>query len=413
MGKIQNIKITQLDTNNGQIEGLPKNPRFIKDNRFKQLVKSIEDAPEMLDYRTLLVFPHEKKYVIIAGNMRFRACKELGYKELPCYVLPEETPAEKLREYAIKDNIGFGADDWDILMNEWDTEELKDWGMEMPDDWKGEEEETEVVEDEIPEEVETRCKRGDVWQLGEHRLMCGDSTKSEDVEKLMNGERADIAFTSPPYGVNDGTLREHKVAGKPSHASENFYQEYDDKMTNWPQLVEQSWQRMHEYTDQQFINIQMLSDNKRELMQWVARHSDNICDILIWDKGHAAPQIQPNIVSNNFEFIFVFGADNSNRVLKYGNFHGNYEAILRIGTGQNEYADEHKAVFPIEFAAEILKINGNAKSVLELFGGTGTTMIAAEQLGRKCYTMEIDSHYCDIILARWEKLTGKNAEKIN
>lgn len=134
MDRKKNIKLADIEPNKGQIEGLPQNPRFIKDNRFKQLVKSIEDAPEMLDPRPLIVFPHEKKYVIIAGNMRFRACKELGYKELPCYVLPEETPAEKLREYAIKDNIGFGADDWDILMNEWDTDELKDWGMELPND---------------------------------------------------------------------------------------------------------------------------------------------------------------------------------------------------------------------------------------------------------------------------------------
>lgn len=145
MDRKKNIKIADIEPNKGQIEGLPQNPRFIKDNRFKQLVKSIEDAPEMLDPRPLIVYPHEKKYVIIAGNMRFRACKELGYKELPCYVLPEETPAEKLREYAIKDNIGFGSDDFDLLMNEWDIDELKDWGMEMPDDWGGNNgEETEI-----------------------------------------------------------------------------------------------------------------------------------------------------------------------------------------------------------------------------------------------------------------------------
>lgn len=148
MNRTKNIKIADLEVNNGQIDGLPKNPRFIKDNRFKALVKSIEDAPEMLDYRTLLVFPHDKKFVIIAGNMRFRACKEIGYKELPCYVLPEETPAYKLREYAIKDNIGFGADDWDILMNEWDTQELKDWGYEFPKELDG----IEVNEDEMSEE---------------------------------------------------------------------------------------------------------------------------------------------------------------------------------------------------------------------------------------------------------------------
>ena len=172
MGKIQNIKITQLETNNGQIEGLPKNPRFIKDNRFKALVKSIEDAPEMLDYRTLLVFPHEKKYVIIAGNMRYRACKELGYKELPCYVLPEETPAEKLREYAIKDNIGFGADDFDLLMNEWDIDELKDWGYELPND---------IAETNNPYTTKTDVPQYEVQ--GENPLITDlyDSEKSEEL----------------------------------------------------------------------------------------------------------------------------------------------------------------------------------------------------------------------------------------
>lgn len=160
MSRQKNIKIADLEVNNGQIEGLPKNPRFIKDNRFKALVKSIEDAPEMLDPRPLIVYPHEKKYVIIAGNMRFRACKELGYKELPCYVLPEETPAEKLREYAIKDNIGFGQDDWDLLSNEWDAEELKEWGMETPEDWG---EDTEI--EDIDEEEETEEKNEEAENL--------------------------------------------------------------------------------------------------------------------------------------------------------------------------------------------------------------------------------------------------------
>jgi DNA modification methylase len=135
--------------------------------------------------------------------------------------------------------------------------------------------------------------------------------------------------------------------------------------------------------------------------------------MLIWDKGHAAPNIHPNIVSNNFEFIFVFGDDNANRTLKHGNFRGTYGAIVRVGVGQNEYADIHKAVFPVALPAEILNINGNAKSVLDLFGGTGTTMIAAEQLGRKCFMMELDPKYCTIIIARWEKLTGQKAVKLN
>lgn len=133
--EIKTIKIKDLATNDGQIEGLPKNPRQIRDHRYEKLKKSIEDAPEMLQLRELLVYPHGGKFVIIGGNMRYRACKELGYKELPCKVLDAETPVEKLRQYAIKDNENFGEYDWDIVANEWDTAEIEDWGVELPTDW--------------------------------------------------------------------------------------------------------------------------------------------------------------------------------------------------------------------------------------------------------------------------------------
>lgn len=129
----RNINTSFLLLNSGQIEGLPKNPRFIRDERFNALKKSIEDAPEMLALRELIVYPFNGKYVVIGGNMRLRACKDLGYKELPCKILDVETPPEKLREYAIKDNIGFGQDDFDILADEWNQDELNDWGMELPD----------------------------------------------------------------------------------------------------------------------------------------------------------------------------------------------------------------------------------------------------------------------------------------
>ncbi len=106
MEDIKNIKISELELNKGQVEGLPKNPRFIRDERYKALVKSIENAPEMLRLRELLVVQHGKKFVVIGGNMRLRACRDLGFKTVPCKVLPEDTPVEKLREYAIKDNQG-------------------------------------------------------------------------------------------------------------------------------------------------------------------------------------------------------------------------------------------------------------------------------------------------------------------
>ena len=135
MEQIKDIDIKRLELNKGQVEGLPKNPRFIRDERYKALVKSIEDAPEMLKLRELLVVEHGSKFVVIGGNMRLRACKELGMETVPCKVLPADTPVAKLREYAIKDNNGFGEDDWDILANEWDAEELEDWGMETPMTW--------------------------------------------------------------------------------------------------------------------------------------------------------------------------------------------------------------------------------------------------------------------------------------
>ena len=135
MENIQDIDIKRLELNKGQVEGLPKNPRFIRDERYKALVKSIEDAPEMLKLRELIVVEHGSKFVVIGGNMRLRACKELGMETVPCKVLPADTPVAKLREYAIKDNNGFGEDDRDVLANEWDAEELEDWGVELPMDW--------------------------------------------------------------------------------------------------------------------------------------------------------------------------------------------------------------------------------------------------------------------------------------
>lgn len=131
--EITYIKIKNLVENTGQIEGLPKNPRFIKDERFKKLVKSIQDDPEMLEMRECLVVPFGDKFVVIAGNMRFKACKELGYAEIACKVLDPKTPVQKLKAITIKDNVPFGDHDWDLLANEWDSIELFEWGLELPE----------------------------------------------------------------------------------------------------------------------------------------------------------------------------------------------------------------------------------------------------------------------------------------
>ena len=186
------IPLSKIEPNRGQIVGLPKNPRLIRDEKFEKLKKSISEDIEMTALREILVIEHDGKYVIIGGNMRFRAMQDLGIKEAPCKVIPADTDVEKLRAYIIKDNAGFGDWDWDDLANEWCDDPLSDWGVDV---WEAEQEKqsegtTEVEEDGFDEEKDTvvcRCKRGDVWQLGNHRVMCGDSTSEEDVAKWRGG----------------------------------------------------------------------------------------------------------------------------------------------------------------------------------------------------------------------------------
>lgn len=159
------IPLSEIELNEGQLNGLPSNPRFIKDEKFASLVRSLQESPEFLKARPLLVFQMRNgKYITIAGNMRLRALRELGAKDVPCYVFPKSTSVKKLREYTIKDNMAYGQIDWENIANEWEPEELKDWDFEMPEDWlseapelpKNEEEEaTTGTEAEKQPEVET------------------------------------------------------------------------------------------------------------------------------------------------------------------------------------------------------------------------------------------------------------------
>ena len=126
----QLINIKQIEANNGQIKGLPKNPRFIRDSRYEALLKSIQDFPEMMELRELIVFPFDGKFITIAGNMRLKAVKELKYIEVSCKILRADTPVERLKEIVIKDNISFGQNDFDILANEFEIEDIKEWGFE-------------------------------------------------------------------------------------------------------------------------------------------------------------------------------------------------------------------------------------------------------------------------------------------
>jgi hypothetical protein len=189
------VKITDVKTN-------AKNPRTIKDEKFKKLVKSIQEFPDMLNKRPLIVFTDvDGKYVVLGGNMRLKACKEIGLKEIPV-ILADEWTEEQKAEFLIKDNVGFGEWDWDILTDEWDTDNLENWGLDLPVDLTVKELEAEEDYFDVPEGgIETDIVLGDLFEIGEHRLLCGDSTDSDQVAKLMNGQKADMVFTDPPYNV--------------------------------------------------------------------------------------------------------------------------------------------------------------------------------------------------------------------
>lgn len=389
------------------------NPRTLKEDRFKNLCKSIENDPEFMELRPILA---TKSGEIYGGNMRYRAVQHLGWKDVPAVL--SDIPEKLAKERAVKDNSQFG--EWDdslaTLIDELEKDgiDLEQLGLDaniqkMIDKLQ----EKEIVEDEAPPvPKEPKAKLGDLYQLGEHRLLCGDATKVEDVERLMDGEKADMVFTSPPYGAaNSAKLRDHYVRGMEKRKS--FYESHKDEIGSWYDLMCGWFSCARAVSDCVLCNVQMLADNKIDLLQWIYDRRDDVVDIVIWDKGNGAPQMQKNILNNDYEMVIVFGG-NGSRTIPMGDFHGNFGNIVRIvSKGKNEFSNIHAAVFPIEFPVWAIRdLCGKSKSVYDPFGGTGTTLIACEQLNRKCYMMELDPKYIDVIIQRWENLTGKKAKKL-
>jgi len=177
----------------GELKPNPNNPRIIKDDKFKKLVQSIKELPEMAEVRPIVV---NTDMVVLGGNMRLKAMREAGWKEVPIEVV--DWDEDKQRQFIIKDNVSGGEWDWEMLANQWDAEELNEWGLDLPDFEQAKELEAEEDDYEMPDEVQTDIVLGDLFEIGQHRLLCGDSTDSDAVARLMNGEKADMVFTDPP-----------------------------------------------------------------------------------------------------------------------------------------------------------------------------------------------------------------------
>ena len=383
------------------------NPRFIKDDKFKKLVQSIKDFPQMLELRPIVV---DSEMVVLGGNMRLKACQAAGITEVPIIVADQLTP-EQQAEFIIKDNVGFGEWDWDILANEWDMQDLQDWGLDLPFD------NTPVLEAEeddyeAPSEIKTDIVLGDLIEIGNHRLLCGDSTDSDAMALLMNGKRAAMAFTSPPYNAG----KSEALSGN-THSGDNKYNEYNDNQTKSEYLDLLIGFTNNAIANAEYLicNIQTLAGNKIALIEYLYQYKDNFIDVAIWDKGHGAPQMAANVMNSAWEYMFFISSkEKASRAIPGAKFKGNVPNIYR-GKPQrnNEFSSVHAATFPIDLPEWGMQFTKVGDIVLDQFIGTGTTMVAAHQLNRKCYGMELDPKYCQVIVDRMQKLDPSLEIKIN
>lgn len=359
----------------------------------------------------------DDKDSIIAGHGRLLAAQRLGIKDVPCIRLSHLTEAQK-KAYVIADNkLALNAG-WDFDMLKIELGDLKADGFDLEltgfsqdelNNLLAEKTEGLTDEDDVPEvPVEPVTQPGDVWILGNHRLMCGDSTSIDAVDKLMAGQKADMVFTSPPYGAaNVAKLRDHY--DPKAEKRKSFYGKHKDDPNEWHDLMCGWYDAFSTVADVVICNVQMLADNKKDLIRFIADRSEDLADIAIWDKGHAAPQMQANVMSNAFEFLLIFGG-NSSRAIQFADFHGTEQNVVRINPKwKNEFAGVHRAVMPIELVEWAINLCKKAYSVCDPFGGTGTTLIACEKTGRINRSMELDPKYCDVIVKRWQDFTGKKA----
>ena len=348
--------------------------------------------------------------IIIEGHGRLIAMKELGFTKAEIIRLDHLTDKER-REYTLVHNQLTMNTDWDFekLREELDNLDFGDFDFGFDHDLDEPfEDEKEIEEDEIPEKAETRCKLGDLWQLGEHRLICADSTDVAFIDRLMDGVKADMCFQSPPYNIG-------KNAQLNDRDDDNKYINYNDDNPEYRELLTATTENAINNSRYVGINIQMLSGNKKDFVLWLSDFREYLCDIAIWYKDNVAPAMARKVMNSAFEFIVFFSRENQSRAIGTNDFRGTvsnvYQSHIQSG---NEYSKIHSATFPVSFAGHFIDCFTNkGDTVLDLFGGSGSTLIACEQLDRKCYTCEIDPHYCDVILQRWENFTGRKAVLID
>lgn len=394
-----------------------KNNKKHEDFDIGEIAKSISKY-EMIDP----VGIWGKDNTIVEGHGRVLACKQLGIDKVPCIRLDHLTD-EQRREYAIVHNKSseLALYDFDNLADELADLDLSDFDFDFGIDTDAEEEK-EILEDEAPEvdeENEPITKLGDIWQLGRHRLMCGDSTDKETVELLMNGNKADMVFTDPPYGYN------YKSNGRTKTPKFDVIKN-DDKILDFFPCIQAVCDG--------FVYICTTWKTADKWIELFKQYYD-LTNVIIWDKGGGGIGDLFHTFSTDYEMILVCNNGHEIKGKRYGsvwNFTNQEitkmkkEELLNIVLEQkkfysiwqekkdnpNEYV--HPTQKPVSLSARAIRSSTDiGNNVIDLFGGSGSTVMACEQLDRTCYMMELDPKYCDVIIKRWETLTGEKAVKLN
>jgi len=362
----------------------PYNPRQSNAEQEKQLKSSLEKFGVVEP----IIFNKQTGF-IVGGHFRIRELKKLGYKEIECVIVDLNEADEK--ELNIRLNANTGSWDWDELANNWDSELLSDWGLEIPG---FEPTILEAEEDDfnVPEGgIETDIVLGDLFEIGEHRLLCGDSTDSDQVAKLMNGQKADMVFTDPPYNVDYGN------SNNPNHKNRTIL---NDKKSDkdWDEFVRGYMTNLLLFTNGN-LYISM-SDKELGHMQIMFEEcGGRWASFIIWVKDR----------------LILSGKDYHSRheTILYG-WNEKIENRLRVEDRKQDDVWEikrptsselHPTMKPIELIERMLN-NSSKKgmNILDLFLGSGSTMVASHQLKRKCYGMELDPKYCQVIIDRMKKL---------
>ena len=375
------------------------NPRQLSKDQYKQIKDSIS--------RFGLVDPiiinknKERKNIIVGGHQRVKVATDLDYKEVPC--IEVDLTYDKERELNIRLNKNTGDWDYDILADMFEMDDLQLWGFSEEDLVGYAPEEIKIGktdDDAIPEDVDPICKLGQLYQLGEHRLLCGDAAKKEDVELLLDGNKADMVFTDPPYNVDYG--------------EKNNPTKYKDRGIKNDNMSKSEW---HIFSTKYIKNI--------------IDYCDGNIYICMSDKelGH----LQNVFIENGGKWSsFIIWVKDS-LIISQKDYHSRHETILygwRDGL-KNRYRikdrkqddvweidrykknDLHPTMKPINLMIKAVQNSSKTKDIiLDIFIGSGSTLIACEKTNRKCYGMEIDPHYCDVIIKRWEDYTGQKAELI-